>query len=107
MKTLNELLDLAKERNNLTSDRKLSEALDVGNMVRYRKGNDTPSDGVAIRLARLCDMSPEVVISICHSFRAKTDAERKIWGKIYNLTKAASNIYQAGDEKKISDRIAA
>jgi len=90
MDSINKLLDTAKEKNDIISDRKLALALGIKNLVRYRKSYDTPSDKVAIRLAELCSMKPEVVIAICHQTKAKTSEEKRVWTHIYNMARTAA-----------------
>jgi len=89
MKTINQLLDLAKELNDIPSDRQLGLALGTGNLTRYRKGNEAPNDTTAIRLADLCSMKPEVVIAVCHAAKAGTSAEVKVWKHFYKMASAA------------------
>jgi len=89
MKTLNNLLDLAKELNDIPSDRQLGLSLGTGNLTRYRKGNEAPNDVTAIRLADLCSMKHEVVIAVCHAAKAETREERNVWQHIYKMASAA------------------
>jgi len=90
MQTINELLDIAKDKNDISSDRQLGLALGTGNLTRYRRGHEIPSDTTAIRLAELCKMKPEVVISICHAAKAKTAEESSVWNHMYKMAISAA-----------------
>jgi len=90
MKTINQLMDIAKDLQNIPSDRQLAAALKTGSMTRYRKGHEIPSDTTAIKLAELCSMKPETVVAICHAAKAKTKEEKSVWSHIYKMAAAAA-----------------
>jgi len=89
MKTIKQLLDLAKKKQHLPSDNQLALKLGRTNITQYRTKGVVPDDTTAIRLAELCDLPPELVVSICHLAKAKTPEESNLWQHIYKMASAA------------------
>jgi len=89
MKTIQNIIELAKSKNNLSSNRALARELGLSSIHQYKTKGVVPDDVVAIKLARLCSMNPEAVIAICHNAKAKTQEERNIWQHFYKMASAA------------------
>ena len=88
MHTINELLDLAKEKQGLKSDRALARALDLAHVTPYRTKGVIPDDNTAFRLAELCELPAEEVLITCHIAKAPSLEVVKIWN---NLLKMVAN----------------
>lgn len=71
MRTINEYLDLAKEKQELTSDRKLAEALDSshGMVSNYRLGRAFPSEEIMVKIAELAGLNPVIALIELHEAR--------------------------------------
>lgn len=81
--TLSAVLDLARARNSLDSDRKLAQALDVTPTMftGYRRGWTHPGDETMIRLADLAGIDRTEALVMLHEW--KTDGEtRNVWRQI-------------------------
>jgi len=89
MKTITELLDLAKTINGIKSDRQLATALGKTSVHQYRTKGVIPEDDTAIRLAELCTMKPETVVALCHMAKAKTPEESNLWKHFYKMAASA------------------
>ena len=78
---IEELLDKAKERANLTSDYKLAKALGLtaGNISNIRKGRAHPSNAVAVQLATLAGLDEMRVIAEIELRTANTPKKKEFW----------------------------
>ena len=80
-----QLLDMAKEKHGLRSDRQLAIRLGLSftAVTPYRTKGVIPDDLTALRLAKLCGLEPAEVLLTCHLLRAKQVAEGKPVEKVY------------------------
>jgi len=85
MKHICDLLDLAKARNEIKSDRGLARALGITNVVHYRKRNVIPDDKTALKLAELCGLPPEQVLITCHLAKAESGEVHDVWNKVLKM----------------------
>lgn len=85
MNEICKLLDIAKNRNTIKSDRALARALGITNVVHYRKRNVIPDDTTALKLAELCGLPPEQVLITCHLAKAEKGAVHDAWNKVLKM----------------------
>jgi len=85
MNTIPELLDLAKNRNSLKSDRELARRLDLTAVHAYRTKGVIPDDTTALKLADLCGLPPEQVLITCHLAKAESGAVHEVWNKVLKM----------------------
>lgn len=78
---LNELIDKAKTRANLTSDYALAKALGIktGHVSGWRKGARHPSTEEAIQLATLAGLEEMPVIAAIEYEAATTEKKKEFW----------------------------
>jgi transcriptional regulator with XRE-family HTH domain len=92
-KTL-ELLDVAKERNGITSDYRLAKVLDVpqATISNYRCGRSRPDLPTTLRLAELAGTDPDQAwVAICVE-RAVSKNDRETWARIGQKLMALDSI---------------
>jgi len=83
MRTIPELLDMAKKRNGIRSDRKLAVELGLTGITPYRTKGVIPDDTTAYRLAGLCGLDPREVLLTCHILRMRQVADGKPVEQVY------------------------
>ncbi len=84
MLTIPQLLDIAKEKQNLRSDRQLGKLLGRANITPYRTKGEIPTDETAFRLAELCELDAKEVLLTCHLWRIQQGGDvRDAWGQIF------------------------
>jgi hypothetical protein len=83
MQTIPELLDLAKKRKGLSSDRALAKALELTAVHHYRTKGVIPDDETAIRLAELCGLPAEQVLITCHLLKAPSGEVMDVWRSVF------------------------
>jgi transcriptional regulator with XRE-family HTH domain len=95
MMTLDQMLDQAKERQNLTSDRKLAEALGKrGSYITfYRRRGNYPDNDTLLRLAELAEIDPSEALILLNIWRTKSDEAREHYTKL--LAKIAAGVVMA------------
>ncbi len=73
MKTLTvpEMLDMAKKKNGIRSDRELARRLGLTAVHHYRTKHVIPDDATALKLAELAGLPPEEVLLTCHVLRLR------------------------------------
>jgi len=71
MYTIPQLLDLAKKKNKLTSDRQLATSLGLAHLHPYRTKGVIPNDLTALKLADLCGLDAKEVLLTCHMCRIR------------------------------------
>lgn len=78
---IDELLDRAKERANLSSDYALAKAIGIptGNITNIRKGRAHPSNEVAVQLATLAGLDEMRVIAEIELRTAKNEKKKAFW----------------------------
>jgi plasmid maintenance system antidote protein VapI len=74
-------LDALRERLQLPSDYAISRRMGIGaqTISNYRRGRSGFDDDMAIRVAELLGLRPEVVIGEMHAERAQSEATRRFW----------------------------
>lgn len=110
MMTLEHVLDRAKERANLRSDRELGRAIGSSNpsyISFYRTRNVLPSDGQMIRLAELAEMDPNEALLWLNVWRAKDETAKSRYKKmIATIASAAALIAMAPAIPQLSQDVA-
>ena len=91
MLTIPQLLDLAKKRNNIPSDRKLGLAIGRANLAPYRTKGEIPNDDTAIKLAELCGLPPHEVLLTCHILKAGAGESPEVHTEWKHILKMVSN----------------
>jgi len=95
--TIPDLLDLAKEENNIKSDRQLAAALGLAHLHPYRTKGVIPNDITAFRLAELCGMEARQVLTICHILRIRQVAHGKpvevVYQDILSMIRKAAAVF--------------
>lgn len=104
MRTVDEYLDHAKKRGDITSDRQLGRILGVGpgTVTQYRTKRIWPAEAVMIKLADICGLDP--VQALMHLGQWKTDGDvKKAYEKAEMLLALADQIEreQAGNKGQI------
>ena len=89
MQTISELLDLAKKRNAISSDRKLGRALGIEGVHRYRQGIVYPSDKTCAALSELTGVPAKAIIASVHMQTAPTENIREIYKQWMDQAMAA------------------
>jgi transcriptional regulator with XRE-family HTH domain len=84
MHTIDQLLDLARSANDLPSDYKLAQALDLGrqSISNYRTGRNLPDPEVCRRLAYLAKLDPDYVLCCVESARTTDEKTSAQWTRI-------------------------
>lgn len=79
-----EYLDLVRRKLGLPSDYALQKPLGVSKsqLSKYRTGNDSMSDVMAMRVAELCGLPAAQVLLDMHMERSKTPEIRAAWADI-------------------------
>jgi len=82
--TIDVYIDLARELNGLSSDRRVAQALGVtpATVNAWRSKRQWPSDQAMIRLADLTQRARECALVDLNMWRARTPAVRQTYGKI-------------------------
>ena len=93
MITIDQLLDMAKAKSGIPSDRALARALGITNLSPYRTKGVIPDDNTAIKLAELCGLPPEQVLIICHLAKAESGAVHEVWNKILKMAANACIVW--------------
>ena len=89
MYTLDQVLDLAKARNDIKSDRGLARELGIANLAFYRNGMTYPSDATCVRLAALADLPPQALIAAVHIMKEPDGKVREIYKQWMDQATAA------------------
>jgi len=91
MRTIPELLDLAKVRSGIKSDRQLGSLLGRSNIAPYRTKGEIPNDKTAFKLAKLCGLPAEEVLITCHLWRIKSGGDvMEAWGRVFKKVVGAA-----------------
>lgn len=98
MLTLDDYLDLAKARNDLTSDRALSR--DIGGSSAtihfYRRGVHKPSPDTMIKIADLCGINPAQALLDLAIWTSESERAASIYKDIYKaITRSAAALVLA------------
>lgn len=85
MKTTIEFLDGLKAKYGLNSDYALwkKSGISQQSLSNYRLGKTHFDDSTAIRVAKLLEIDPAIVVSAVHAERAKSDPEKAVWREIF------------------------
>ena len=89
MYSIDQILDLAKQRNGISSDRKLALKLEVTSVHLYRSGQNMPSDETSLRLAELAGLPPQVVIATVHIAKEPDSKVRQLYKEWMDQAMAA------------------
>ena len=79
MKNIDELLDHVKNVAGITSDRKLSERLElsINTAFEYRKRGKLPSDETMLKLAELGNIDPDDALLMLNVWRTTGEAKKR------------------------------
>jgi plasmid maintenance system antidote protein VapI len=79
-----EYLDLVRKKLDLPSDYALQKPLGVSKsqLSKYRTGNDSMSDAMAMRVAEVCGLPAAKVLLDMHIERSKTPEIKAAWASI-------------------------
>lgn len=88
-----EYLDLVRRRLDLPSDYALQKPLAVSKsqLSKYRTGNDSLSDAMALRVAEICGIDVAKVLLDMHIERSKTPEIRAAWAGLMEKFSASFN----------------
>lgn len=96
MLSIETMLNLVKENHEIKSDRQLAKVLGVKNMGDYRKENGSVfSDEIALKIAQMSGLKPELVLASCKGATAKKKADvesQKVWERIYKTALGSASI---------------
>jgi len=75
------LMRLAKARQGIPSNYKLRQVLQVcePTVTRWNQGRGAPTNALAIRMARMAEIDPALVLARISADRAQDEEEREIW----------------------------
>jgi len=92
MRTLEWYLDTAKTRNDIDSDRKLAQRLDLNpsQINFYRNKDMKPKTTILIKIAKLAGVSPDVALTDRALWLAESDEERNYWERLATLAQKAA-----------------
>ena len=84
--TIVEYLDLAKARNELSSDRQLGAALGINsrNLSTLRRGNWHPAPDTMVKIAELAGIEPHEALMQLAQWTAKSEKTRQIYAEIWD-----------------------
>jgi len=91
MRTIEELLQLAKDNIGTKSDRELARQLGLTTVSTYRKKNVIPDDMTAFKLADLCGLPAHEVLITCHLLKAAAGEHPETHGIWKDVLKMVPN----------------
>ena len=82
--SVNSLLDLARARQRMSSDRELAGALNVGSSAvsNWRYGNSHPSPMTCMRLAEMANLPLGLVLGTIGAAYAPNEEDAAVWRKL-------------------------
>ncbi len=85
MNTAKNYLDALKAKTGATSDYKLAQILGVtrAQISKYRNGYDAFSDEMCLKVAKILEVDPYLMLASSHAERAKNKDEKSAWTALF------------------------
>lgn len=81
MRTIDQVIDMARQVQKVPSDYKLALTLGIGGtaLSNYRNGRSFPDEKACVKLANAMGEDPDLLVVEMQAQRAKTDEARTVW----------------------------